>query len=122
MKKLVSTILLVILLLTLVGCQKSKADDISDYSFKQAKQFVAVTEKFLEGDIDLETTEKKLNDLERHFSYGDLEKGESDSKFTFIGSSMLIVISDLDDADNYDDEAIDEIKGELSDIEGYIYQ
>ena len=122
MKKLVSTILLVVLLLTLVGCQKSKADDISDYSFKQAKQFVAVTEKFLEGDIDLETTEKKLNDLERHFSYGDLEKGESDSKFTFIGSSMLIVISDLDDADNYDDEAIDEIKGELSDIEGYIYQ
>lgn len=122
MKRFIILLTVVIIAIITVGCQKSKADDISDYSFKQAKQFVAVTEKFLEGDIDLETTEKKLNDLERHFSYGDLEKGESDSKFTFIGSSMLIVISDLDDADNYDDEAIDEIKGELSDIEGYIYQ
>lgn len=122
MKKAVLLLLVTIIMVLAIGCQKSKADDISDYSFKQAKQFVAVTEKFLDGDIDLETAKEKLNDLNRHFLYGEAEKGEDSVSFSLIGSSEVLILNDLKDADNYDDEAIKKIKDELSDIEEQIYK
>ncbi len=122
MKKAVLLLLVAIITVLAVGCQKSKSDNLSEYSFTRAKQYVAICEKFLDGDLPLETTQKKLNKLDVHFIYGEPEKGENSTAFSIIGSDMAIIYSELDDADNYDEDAIKDIKENLEDIKSYIYQ
>lgn len=121
MKKLVSTILLVILLLTLVGCHIMKSSDISQKYFNKAKNFVKITQEMLDGDIEYEEAKEKLDSITDDFMY-DNPKGCDSTTMTLVSGSMITIGTYLEKADNGDEEAIDTVKDSLKDIEDEIYE
>ncbi len=121
MKKLISTILLVILLLTLVGCQNSKSDDISQKYFNKAKNFVKTTQEILDGDIEYEEAKEKLDSISDDFMYD--KPGDCDeTTMVIVSGAMVIINTNLRKVDNEDEDAIETIKGQIKTIEDQIYK
>ena len=121
MKRIISVLLLVILALTLVGCQKSKSDDINQKYFNKAKHFIEVTQDMLDGNIGYEEAKETLDPITDDF-LNDTPEGCDSTTMTLISSSMVTVGTYLEKADNGDEEAISTVKDELKNIKGEIYK
>ncbi len=121
MKRIISVLLLVILALTLIGCQKSKSDDINQKYFNKAKNFIKTTQEMLDGNIEYEEAKEKLDPIADDFMY-DKPEGCDSTTITLISGSMTTIGTYLEKADNGDEEAISTVKDELKNIESEIYK
>lgn len=121
MKKAVLLLLVAIIMVLAIGCQKSKSDDISQKYFNKAKNFVKITQEMLNGDIEYEEAKEKLDPITDDFLY-DSPEGCDSTTMTLISGSMVTVGTYLEKADNGDEEAIDTVKDNLKDIENEMYK
>lgn len=122
MKKAVLLLLVAIIMVLAIGCQKSKSDDISNLTFSKARQVVITTEKLLDGKIDYDEAKEKIDKIaEEYFLYGNPHKGDDSTVFTLLMNYVVTINTSLRHED-YSDKDVKDIKEAISNIEEEIYQ